>query len=170
MVKGSLYISLVVPELTVEHFFGDTKHIVDIIAQEAATGRQALYRLVELPSLLLRLRDPLERSVRGAFGVMMHRRGYGIEVGFRRQWLGHDVVPTPEANQDVHVHRVVALGRHGELRPALHGYHLPRDQPSQLAGRFQGRSVLAEKHADEHQQMDVVATRSEVKIEATVVV
>src|ERR1700758_5202767 len=44
MVEGFLDTTFMILELTVEHFFGDTKDVLSIVAQEAATGGQALHR------------------------------------------------------------------------------------------------------------------------------
>ena len=76
---------------------------------------------------------------------MQHRRGHAVQVLVGRQRGVDDVLPPPEPDQDVQLHRHEALEpvRH---RRDLHAEQLLRDQSGQAVGGVERGLRLAEKH------------------------
>jgi len=86
------------------------------IVEKFALGWDPRNRPMKQVALVFRRSDIIECGMGDALGIVMHGRRDAIECGVVRHRVIHDLLPPAKAHQHMHLHRVIAFHRDGDLR------------------------------------------------------
>ena len=153
---AAFMIAFVIFEFAVQHLLAHRQDAARAVVENLSLARECAQAVVKQLALLLGLVELLERGMRDALGVVLHRGRNRIQLRIIRQRRVDDLLPASEPHHHVHRHRVVAFQAGGESGAALDAENLLRQQAAQLVRRSDRVGVSAHEHAGMHHQQQIV--------------